>query len=207
MLDREKRHQYLSEAFHGLAQPITALHCGLEVALAKPRTASDYEKRIGDALEITGVFRELTSALRELVDADDAGRDSEEIDLADLFVAIRAAVSDIADLHAVAVEFEPAAKAKIRAHRERLVRAVVLLAEQVLVPAGRVHFGNRKLKEGVEITIRGQRQTEIEMQRVHAVTQIRLSAADTYIHALAGRLTILEEGYRIELPIAEAPRD
>jgi hypothetical protein len=41
MLSQETRREYLSEAFHSLSQPLTALQCGLELAVAVRRSEKE----------------------------------------------------------------------------------------------------------------------------------------------------------------------
>ncbi len=88
MLSQERRREYLSEAFHSLSQPLTALQCGLELAVAVPRSQKEYERRIGEGLQSTGSLREMMSALRELVEAEDPGEDAREIKLSEVLSSL-----------------------------------------------------------------------------------------------------------------------
>ena len=96
MLSQETRREYLSEAFHSLSQPLTALQCGLELAVAVPRSQKEYERRIGEGLQSTGSLREMISALRELVEAEDPGEDAREIELGELLSSLGDSLHKIA---------------------------------------------------------------------------------------------------------------
>jgi hypothetical protein len=72
-LRTEQRRRFISEAFHSFHQPLTGLHCGLEIALQKPRTDEEYRGRIADALQNASAILKLNAALRQLVDATDPG--------------------------------------------------------------------------------------------------------------------------------------
>jgi hypothetical protein len=205
VLDRERRRKYLSDAFHAVAQPITALHCGLEVAIAKPRSAAEYRKRIGDALEIATVFRDLTIALRELVEADEIGTDAEHVDLATVFAGMHESLEKLATLHGANLKIESITAVKIHISKERLLRTLVLLGEQVLIPGGELKFATRKQDHSVEIVLAGSWQGSRDAQNHRcSVTKIRLSAVETYIATLGGKLTITPDGCVVELPIIEA---
>ncbi|HVZ19067.1 MAG TPA: hypothetical protein VG897_18260, partial [Terriglobales bacterium] len=69
----EQRRRMLSDAFHTLNQPITGLHCGLEIALQKPRNEADYRQRISDGIQNAGAIVKYLKAIRQLVDAADPG--------------------------------------------------------------------------------------------------------------------------------------
>ena len=68
------RQQFVSDVFHALAQPLTALHCSLEIALMKSSDdAEHYRLAMEDALEMTKRLVDTTSFLREMAEAEDHG--------------------------------------------------------------------------------------------------------------------------------------
>src|SRR5579884_842161 len=87
-IDKKERRASISEAFHSLNQPITSLHCILELALARPRSPEEYRQRIAEALENAGAVLRLARALREVVEDDDAGENAIPVQLHDLLKCV-----------------------------------------------------------------------------------------------------------------------
>src|SRR3954465_7105400 len=102
----EERRKFLSEAFHTFHQPLTGLHCGLELALQKQRTIEEYRERISDALEHAGAILKLNKALRELVDAADPGERFGTVALAPLLAQLAEELALVADPASVNIEVE-----------------------------------------------------------------------------------------------------
>lgn len=74
-------HEIISQLFHALSQPLTSLHCSLEVALFEPRSAAQYQQTLRDSLGFTGQVTELVEAVRELLDADEPSQSSRTLSL------------------------------------------------------------------------------------------------------------------------------
>ena len=85
----------LAYLLHALNQPLTGLHCSLEVALASPRTAEQYDRTLRDGLELAGRMRTLVEAIRELAETEqeDAATAGEEI--VPLEALLREVLSDL----------------------------------------------------------------------------------------------------------------
>jgi hypothetical protein len=202
LLDREKRRRYLSEAFHALAQPITGLQCGLEVAIAKPRTETEYKKRIGAALEVTSTFRELAAALRDLTEADDVGEHPEKLHLPTFFIQLCESLERLADLHETTLMFNCVPPVNVDADCERLLKTLVFLGDQLLKTEGNVQFTTRDLGLCVEITLKetsGEKSSRLR----NPESVIRLNAAENYLETIGGRLSVIPNGYVITLPVAK----
>ena len=74
-----ERRRPLVALLHALNQPLTGLQCGMEVALAGPRSNEQYAQGVREWLELTGRMRDLVHAIREVADADaDADAESGE---------------------------------------------------------------------------------------------------------------------------------
>jgi signal transduction histidine kinase len=58
----------LADLLHQLIQPLTGLQCSLELALVGQRTAEQYQRAIGQGLELVARMRMLAEALREVID-------------------------------------------------------------------------------------------------------------------------------------------
>src|SRR4051794_19974156 len=93
-----QRRKALSEAFHTFHQPLTSLHCGLELALLKNRSEEDYRRRIEEALESAGRIFELNKALRELVDSEDPGERCGTVAFAPVFAQVLQEVRSVTDV-------------------------------------------------------------------------------------------------------------
>ncbi len=205
MLSQERRREYLSEAFHSLSQPLTALQCGLELAVAIPRSQKEYERRIGEGLQSTGSLREMMSALRELVEAEDPGEDAREIELGELLSSLGDSLHKIAVMYESELEVQSAEQIRVCASQEKLSRLLLFLAEQVVGRQGILHVKAERGDHKVEIRIEtdGQKMKEEAEGRSwrDRVNEMRMSAADNYIATIGGVLRASEAGYEIELPL------
>ncbi len=67
------RRDFASNVFHDLSQPLTALHCSLELALLRDQTGEEFRTSVESALQNAERLRQRLLLLRELSDADDPG--------------------------------------------------------------------------------------------------------------------------------------
>jgi hypothetical protein len=204
MLSQEKRREYLSEAFHSLSQPLTAVQCGLELAVAVPRSQKEYERRIGEGLQSTGSLREMMSALRELVEAEDPGEDAREIELSELLSSLRDSLNKIAILYESELDLQSPEQITVCVSQEKLSRLLLLLSERVVGRQGTLRVKAEGVDRKVEIRIEtdGQKLKNVSEGRSwrDRVNEMRMNAADNYIATLGGVLRTSEAGYEIELP-------
>jgi signal transduction histidine kinase len=82
--DRERQREFVSEVFHTLSQPLSALHCSLDLSLRRDQTAADLRNSLEAGLRSAERLRERLLLLRALDDALDPGDVSRSIDLGDL---------------------------------------------------------------------------------------------------------------------------
>src|SRR5208283_6189211 len=68
-----RQRRFVSEVFHNLSQPLTALHCSLEVSMADDRTAEEFRASVAAALQNAERLRQRLLLCRELSEADDPG--------------------------------------------------------------------------------------------------------------------------------------
>ena len=68
-----EEHNFVSDVLHKLSQPLTALHCSLELSLARDQTSQDFRASVEAALQNAERLRQRLLLLRELSDADDPG--------------------------------------------------------------------------------------------------------------------------------------
>jgi two-component system heavy metal sensor histidine kinase CusS len=84
--------QLVSDLFHALNQPITALRCSLELSLQRPRTAEQYRDTLQAALQQAELVAGWAVGIRALLQADDAGDDLQVLALESF---LRDAVADL----------------------------------------------------------------------------------------------------------------
>ena len=72
------------EIFHELSQPLTALQCGLELALYRDQSLEQLRSDVERALENADSLRERLVLIRALEDACDPGDDSQTTDFSGL---------------------------------------------------------------------------------------------------------------------------
>jgi len=75
---------FISEVFHSLSQPLTALHCSLDLALRRDRTLKQLRASVQTALDNAERLRQRLLLVRALNDAADPGDLSQAIDLSAL---------------------------------------------------------------------------------------------------------------------------
>jgi signal transduction histidine kinase len=88
-LESERQRAFISEVFHNLSQPLTALHCSLELALRRDETTEELRSSVAEALQCAENLRQRLLLVRALNDADDPGDLSESTDLTSLFIDLR----------------------------------------------------------------------------------------------------------------------
>lgn len=79
--DQIDQHAFLSDVFHELSQPLTALHCALELALLRDKNLHELRVSVEDALESADLLRRRLAFMRALSDADQEGQPDETVDL------------------------------------------------------------------------------------------------------------------------------
>ncbi|HZD31993.1 MAG TPA: hypothetical protein VE779_10085 [Candidatus Angelobacter sp.] len=71
---RPAHETFVAEMLHSLAQPLTALQCGLELSLYQDKTVADFRNRMEVLLGIAQSLRERLVAMRASQDAADGAR-------------------------------------------------------------------------------------------------------------------------------------
>jgi C4-dicarboxylate-specific signal transduction histidine kinase len=72
-IDRQWQRQFVSDVYHTLAQPLTALHCSLELALRASPDLDRQRAALEDGLRLTGEVLAAAKFVRRLAEADDPG--------------------------------------------------------------------------------------------------------------------------------------
>jgi signal transduction histidine kinase len=73
-VDWEWQRQFVSDVYHTLAQPLTALHCLLELALRTQPDVDQQRSALQEGLKLTSEIIGATRFVRRLAEADDPGQ-------------------------------------------------------------------------------------------------------------------------------------
>ncbi len=201
----ESRRGFVSEAFHAFHQPLTALHCGLELSLLKQRSEEEYRQRIEDALLNAGSVLHLNKAVRELVEATDPGENLQTIDLPIVLPALAEKIAVVAEASVVRPKISCPERVSIIADPTKLGVHVGNLASiliRALEPGGNLELKVNADGATAVITIVGkgkQRPTdEANVQR--KLDSIRADAACSYFWTLGGEFRRTRSSFTIRLP-------
>lgn len=126
-------HSFISEAFHHLSQPLTALHCSLELALGRETTLDELRASVQTALESAECLRQRLMLVRALAVADEAGDLSQPTDLAELFTSLRDDLLPLFETAGVRLELQIDGRAMlVRGNKPRLLQSTFCFLEHLL---------------------------------------------------------------------------
>ena len=80
---------FVSDVFHELSQPLTALQCSLELSLLRDHTSQEFRASVEAALQNADRLRLNLLLLRELSDADDPGDISVPVEMRRLLLDLQ----------------------------------------------------------------------------------------------------------------------
>jgi len=204
----ELRRNIVSELFHVISQPLTGLHCLLEISLMKKQKAEDYRRDIQKAIEATNRLVESLRQARELAEADDPG-ELRKVDLSATAREVMAEFEPLLEATHVKARLSLAPELTVKAEPEKLRRAIFYVVDNVLhdLPLGSELIVSTELDSTAIFYIGASArepsftfpESEIEEARPVTISRRR-------IEAIGGRLRRSEarEGrsYWIELPLA-----
>jgi hypothetical protein len=120
----------ISELFHNLSQPLTALHCILDLALQRDRTLKQLRASVRSALDSAECLRQRLLLIRVLKDAAEVTECAATIDLGALLGEL---AEDMAPLFVSAErEFQLDIRCRplpVRADKERMLQALFAFTE------------------------------------------------------------------------------
>jgi len=201
----ESRRQFLSEAFHSFHQPLTALHCGLELSLLKQRSEQEYRQRIAEALQHAGTVLQLNKALRELAEATDPGENIGRIELRPVLTQLADELALVADAAQVLLKFNCPEELFVSADAEKFSRHIGTLANLIisdLEPESTCVFQGHRDERGIVVELLGEgiHRKNVEDGPEHKLRSIRTDAACSYVWTIGGDLMSTPSGFRITLP-------
>ena len=125
-----KERSFVSEIFHTLSQPLTALQCSLELSLLRDTSADELRTSIAAALENAESLRQRLMLVRGLNDADDPGDITRPVDLSALLGGLQEEMAPL--FESAGQEFQltlPAGDVKVYGNQVKLTRALFYLLE------------------------------------------------------------------------------
>ena len=152
------RHDFVSSIFHDLSQPLTALQCSLELALARDHTIEEFRTSVEAALHNAQRLRQRLLFLRALRDAEEPGNTSMPLGLDRLLQQLREDMLPLFESAGRSLEMtcEPV---KVPANEAKLMRGFFYLLESVFrgFPQSRTLRirGMRRDRNHVEVCIEG----------------------------------------------------
>lgn len=204
----EHRRKFISEAFHAFHQPLTSLHCGLELSLLKQRTGEEYRERLANALTNASAILELNQALRELVEANDPGEGVGVVELKSFTGQLAEEVTYTAEASLVAVRTVFPSEVSIKADSRKLKLYLGNLASSLvcsLEPGGALRFVVERHDKQVVISIEcdGKRRKQRDNDLRQKLDLIRADAACSYTWTLGGEFKKTKTGFTLLLPLLD----
>lgn len=129
------RKQFISDVFHTLSQPLTALQCSLEFAL-RNRKGTDLIDAVQDALEMTRRAIESVKFVRLLVEAEDPG-EVEAVELGQIVRELSKELQPVAESQSTTIRCRVSGDLHVLADGARLSQALFLLSDTMLERSGR----------------------------------------------------------------------
>ncbi len=178
---------FVSDVFHKLSQPLTALHCSLELSLARDETAEEYRASVEAALQNAERLRHRLLLMRELSDADGPGDISAPVALHQLLLDLREDLLPV--FESAGVDFVvTCAPMRVRGNEAKLLRAFLYLLEYLQRSSPR-----SSLK--VFVQQKNKRRVEIRMT-LSAAGSLADTAADLCDPVSAGEVEIARRTFR-----------
>ncbi len=123
----------LSEVFHDLSQPLTALECNLELSLRCDQTVADFVDRVQTALETVERLRQRMLLVHALNHAGDSGEITDTVDLNEIVRELHSDMLPVFEAGHRSLALETlSAVATVRVPRSKLTQALFYFVEYLL---------------------------------------------------------------------------
>jgi len=200
----EDRRGFISEAFHSFHQPLTALHCGLELSLLKERSEVEYRQRLEDALVSAGAILQLNRAMRELVESTDPGEKFGRVELKPLLAKMVEELSYSAEPGLVAVRMSCPENVFIAADANKLAcqlgnMGAVLIRAADLGATLQVKAHCDETTVLLKLCLEGTHREGGEKDLQDRLDQMRMDAACSYVWTIGGEFKKTKKGFAIGL--------
>lgn len=141
-LSEGERRQLISELFHALSQPLTALRCSLEMALNGRFAPGPSEANLRLALDQSEQIAQLATGMRELLEADAPGRPGTVVNLESCLGEAVVDLAPVAESSGIELRYASQGICAVLAEPRRLRQALFYLVEAALSaahPGEKVH--------------------------------------------------------------------
>ena len=122
--------EFVSEVFHSLSQPVTALQCSLELSLLRDQTAEQYRASVEAALQNAERLRQRLLQAREMAEACDPGDTSQPVALDSLLNEVCEDLQPLFESAGQRLAWDCRA-VQVHGDRQKLQRGFVYLLEYV----------------------------------------------------------------------------
>ena len=204
----EWRQRFVSDVFHSLSQPLTALHCSLELALRKKNTVDQCRQALRDALSLAASAIESAKFIRLLAEAEDPG-ELKRLNLSAAFRQVLEELEPITRSQGVSIESTIAQEIVVAADSARLTQVFLVLLDRAMKHAGlrQVRIESQILDADIIVTITAGVMPGIRSASpidANAVVDRGLILAERMVHALQGELGVHHSadgfGFVLRLP-------
>jgi signal transduction histidine kinase len=178
---------FVSDVFHKLSQPLTALHCSLELSLARDESAEEYRASVEAALQNADRLRQSLLLMRELSDAEDPGDRSAPVALHKLLLDLREDLLPV--FESAGVDFDVTCDPiQVLGNEGKLTRAFFYLLE---------YLQRSSPQSSLNVSVRQNNglQVEVRMTLFHPVAAAD-SGEDVCDPASAGEVEIARRTFR-----------
>ena len=138
----------VSDLFHAISQPLTALECGLEVSLRRDRTAAQLRARVETALVAAKLLHQRLLEARVLQDAGEPGDTSVPMELESLLLQLQEDFLPIAESAKVSLAVQ-CETVMVRGNEARFRNGFFYLFEFLLRTKGRLRTGHSRRGPGI----------------------------------------------------------
>ncbi len=199
----EERRRFISDAFHTLNQPLTGLHCGLEIALQKPRSEGEYRDRIGRGVEYAGEIVALIRAIRQLVDAADPGEQFGIVALATVLAQVKSELEVMVEATGVTLRMDCESAAQVKADPAKLATALgglIASAIESRERGGTIAVRAKSTKKYATLCVDTSGAKLAKEAANRKLTEIRRNAAISYLWTIGGEVQDSGNELTIKLP-------
>jgi len=222
-LSEQDRRQLVSELFHALSQPLTALRCSLEMALSGRFSPGPSEESLRLALAHSEQIAHLATGIRELLEAEAPGSPGVVVNLETSLGEAVMDLTPVAQAAGIRLFFNSQCACPVMAEPRRLRQALFYLVESALSSAGpgesvQVETGEQGRQAVVLVSVSRSRPasgtrgvmawpgTGVEEKQRELGRRLGLAIASRTFEAAGGRLYSEEEDeflrLRLLLPLA-----
>lgn len=197
------RQQFVSDVFHSISQPLTALRCSIELALMQDGNAEHYHNALQEALTHADRVTGCAEFLRVMAEAEDPGHPCDT----DLYGCVSRTIEEFApvfEANGRKMEARQGSNVRVRIDPQKLERALFLLFDFCAAEGLDVML---HVEERGQLQVRfGDRQVDGQVNNTRA--QQSLDLAKRMLAATGAQIDVAcgpaRQGFTITWPQAES---